>query len=157
MIVTKDYFERLKARAEKAEADAARLRTTPSRKNPELRQRLVGLTKAIDEEMQLGAREFALAAVSELIDERDALYRKQAELEAEVERLRHVRKFQTTTEQQREVERLREEVAQERFSAEDYKAQRNQVRAEVERLRALLKLGVDANDVTRAALAEEEA
>jgi hypothetical protein len=56
--------------------------------NPKLRTRLEGLVKAIDEEMQPGAREFALGAVSDLIDERDALYRKQAELEAEVERLR---------------------------------------------------------------------
>jgi hypothetical protein len=56
--------------------------------NPELRRRLEGLVKAINEEMQAGAREYALGAVSDLIDERDALYRKQDELEVEVERLR---------------------------------------------------------------------
>jgi chromosome segregation ATPase len=69
-------------------AEVERLRATPNRENPELRQRMVGLAKAIDEEMQPGAREFALAAVSDFIDERDALYRKQDELETEVARLR---------------------------------------------------------------------
>jgi hypothetical protein len=56
--------------------------------NPDLRRRIEGLVKAIGEEMQPGPREFALGAVSDLIDERDALYRKQDELEAEVEQLR---------------------------------------------------------------------
>jgi hypothetical protein len=87
---------------DRIEAEVERLRATPNRENPELRQRMVGLAKAIDEEMQPGAREFALAAVSDFIDERDALYRKQDELEAEVERLRaENRRLRTELDDQR--------------------------------------------------------
>jgi prefoldin subunit 5 len=128
------------------QAEVERLRATPNRENPELRQRMVGLAKAIDEEMQPGAREFALAAVSDLIDERDALYRKQDELEAEIERLRAYSEAMEheVTENAAEVERLQEIVrvgfaAQERA---DYEAI-EMLKAEVERLRAALNRAGD--------------
>ncbi len=52
-----------------------------------LRRRAVGLVKAIDEEMQPGAREFALGAVADLMDERDALHHERDALRAALEQL----------------------------------------------------------------------